>query len=176
MATTTSPTTAADTAKSPSAGDRAAKSGAGATTTVSSGTTGVDQPAAERGKTSIADGVVEKIAGMATREVSGVHALGANLARTLGAVRDRVPGGRGTGSVSRGVKAEVGQKQTAIDLDVVIEYGVPIHEVSEDIRENVISALERMTGLEVVEVNITVHDIHLPEDDDEEEPETARVQ
>lgn len=141
-------------------------------TTVSSGATGVDEPAAERGKTSIADGVVEKIAGMAAREVPGVYALGGSLARTLGAVRDRATGGRA--SVSRGVKAEVGQRQTALDLEVVVDYGVPIQDVSEGIRENVIGALERMTGLEVVEVNITVNDVHLPEDD-EEEPE-LRVQ
>ncbi|WP_432094576.1 Asp23/Gls24 family envelope stress response protein [Streptomyces sp. bgisy100] len=126
---------------------------------------------AERGKTTIADSVVTKIAGMATREVPGIHALGAGMARTLGAVRERAPGGRP--SVTRGVKAEVGERQTAIDLDVVVEYGVSITDVAADVRENVISAIERMTGLEVVEVNIAVDDVHLP---DEEEPEETRVQ
>ncbi|WP_103501635.1 MULTISPECIES: Asp23/Gls24 family envelope stress response protein [Streptomyces] len=174
MATSTAPGTASNKSDNPAAElDRKRPQNQSATT-VSAGHAGVDEPAAERGKTSIADGVVEKIAGMAAREVTGVYALGGSLARTLGAVRDRVPGGRN--NVSRGVKAEVGQKQTAIDLDVVIDYGVPIQDVSEGIRENVIGALERMTGLEVVEVNITVNDVHLPEDDEEEEPETARVQ
>ncbi|GGO92221.1 Asp23/Gls24 family envelope stress response protein [Wenjunlia tyrosinilytica] len=126
---------------------------------------------AERGRTSIADGVVEKIAGMAAREVPGVHALGGGLARTLGAVRDRVPGGRT--NVARGVKVEVGQRQTAIDIDLVVEYGVPITEVASDVRENVIAAVERMTGLEVVEVNVSVIDVHLPDED--EDPDT-RVQ
>ncbi|WP_309032578.1 Asp23/Gls24 family envelope stress response protein, partial [Streptomyces alfalfae] len=104
-----------------------------------------------RGKTTIADGVVEKIAGLAARDVEGVHAMGGGLARTFGAVRDRVPGG--TKSVSRGVKAEVGEVQAALDLEIVVEYGVSIADVARDVRENVVAAVERMTGLEVVEVN-----------------------
>ncbi|MEU7643745.1 Asp23/Gls24 family envelope stress response protein [Streptomyces huasconensis] len=123
-----------------------------------------------RGRTTIADGVVEKIAGLAARDVEGVHAMGGGLARTFGAVRDRVPGG-GTKSVTRGVKAEVGEVQTALDLEIVVEYGVPITDVAQDVRENVIGAVERMTGLEVVEVNIAVSDVKLPDEDDEDEPQ-----
>ncbi len=121
-------------------------------------------------RTTIADGVVEKIAGLAARDVEGVHAMGGGLARTFGAVRDRVPGG-GTKSVTRGVKAEVGEVQTALDLEIVVEYGVPITDVAQDVRENVIGAVERMTGLEVVEVNIAVSDVKLPDEDDEDEPQ-----
>ncbi|MFE9122948.1 Asp23/Gls24 family envelope stress response protein [Streptomyces sp. NPDC007172] len=120
-----------------------------------------------RGRTTIADGVVEKIAGLAARDVIGVHAMGSGLSRTFGAVRDRVPGG-GKSGVSRGVKAEVGEVQTALDLEIVVEYGVSIAEVARDVRENVISAVERMTGLEVVEVNIAVSDVKLPDEEDDE--------
>ncbi|NDZ83226.1 MULTISPECIES: Asp23/Gls24 family envelope stress response protein [unclassified Streptomyces] len=123
-----------------------------------------------RGRTTIADGVVEKIAGLAARDVPGVHAMGSGISRTFGAVRDRVPGGGK--SVSRGVKAEVGEVQTALDLEIVVEYGVSIAEVARDVRENVISAVERMTGLEVVEVNIAVSDVKLPDEEDDEEPES----
>lgn len=123
---------------------------------------------ASRGRTTIADGVVEKIAGLAARDVPGVYAMGSGISRTFGAVRDRVPGG--SKSVTRGVKAEVGEVQTALDLEIVVEYGVSISEVSRDVRENVIAAVERMTGLEVVEVNIAVSDVKLPEEE-EEEPE-----
>ncbi|RMI34605.1 Asp23/Gls24 family envelope stress response protein [Streptomyces triticirhizae] len=138
-------------------------------TTVSEGAPGAQEPAQTRGRTSIAGGVVEKIAGMAAREVPGVHALGGTLSRTLGAVRDRVPGGRA--QVSRGVKVEVGQRQTAIDLDVMVEYGVPISELAREVRENVIAAVERMTGLEVIEVNIAIVDVRLPDEDlPEDEP------
>ncbi|MCI3929778.1 MULTISPECIES: Asp23/Gls24 family envelope stress response protein [unclassified Streptomyces] len=123
---------------------------------------------ATRGRTTIADGVVEKIAGLAARDVVGVHAMGGGLARTFGAVRDRVPGS--SKSVTRGVKAEVGEVQTALDLEVVVEYGVSIADVARAVRENVIAAVERMTGLEVVEVNIAVSDVKLPDDEDDEQP------
>ncbi|MET8565444.1 Asp23/Gls24 family envelope stress response protein [Streptomyces flaveolus] len=126
---------------------------------------GGGDPAA-RGRTTIADGVVEKIAGLAARDVVGVHAMGSGLARTFGAVRDRVPGGGK--SVARGVKAEVGEVQTALDLEIVVDYGVAIADVARAVRENVIAAVERMTGLEVVEVNIAVSDVKLPEEEDEE--------
>lgn len=133
---------------------------------------GGGDPAA-RGRTTIADGVVEKIAGLAARDVVGVHAMGSGLARTFGAVRDRVPGG--AKSVTRGVKAEVGEVQTALDLEIVVDYGVSITDVARAVRENVIAAVERMTGLEVVEVNIAVSDVKLPEEE-EEEPEAPRIQ
>ncbi|MET9496883.1 Asp23/Gls24 family envelope stress response protein [Streptomyces sp. NPDC006552] len=121
---------------------------------------------ASRGRTTIADGVVEKIAGLAARDVDGVHAMGSGLSRTFGAVRDRVPGG--TKSVSRGVKAEVGEVQTALDLEIVVEYGVSIADTARAVRENVVVAVERMTGLEVVEVNIAVSDVKLPDEEDDE--------
>lgn len=143
------------------------------TTAVSGGPTGADQPAANRGRTSIADVVVVKVAGIAAREIPGVYDMGGGLSRTIGAVRDRVPGGRP--NVGRGVKVEVGERQTAIDLDLVVEYGVPITDVARDVRENVISAVERITGLEVVEVNVTINDVHLPEDDAETPDAETRV-
>ncbi|MGW1542666.1 Asp23/Gls24 family envelope stress response protein [Streptomyces sp. NPDC002309] len=126
-----------------------------------------------RGRTTIADDVVAKIAGMAAREVPGIHALGGGLARTMGAVRERVPGRRA--GVTSGVKVEVGERQSAVDLDVVVEYGLSITEIAADVRENVIASIERMTGLEVVEVNIAVDDVHLPDEEDETEEPTGRV-
>ncbi|MFF8282235.1 Asp23/Gls24 family envelope stress response protein [Streptomyces albus] len=129
-------------------------------------------PAGSRGRTTIADGVVEKIAGMAARDVVGVHAMGGGMSRTFGAVRDRVPGGGK--SVTRGVKAEVGEVQTALDLEIVIDYGVSIADVARSVRENVVSAVERMTGLEVVEVNIAVSDVKLPDEEDEDEEDQNR--
>ncbi|MEU6881157.1 Asp23/Gls24 family envelope stress response protein [Streptomyces sp. NPDC046712] len=125
---------------------------------------------ATRGRTTIADGVVEKIAGLAARDVVGVHAMGSGFSRTMGAVRERVPGGGGS-SATRGVKAEVGEVQTALDLEIVVDYGVAIADVAGAVRENVIAAVERMAGLEVVEVNIAVSDVKLPDEEDEEESE-----
>ncbi|MDX3763399.1 Asp23/Gls24 family envelope stress response protein [Streptomyces sp. AK02-04a] len=141
-------------------GDRAAAPGIA---TPTGGTRDALESADARGRTTIADAVVVKIAGMAAREISGVYDMGGGLSRTIGAVRDRVPGGRP--NVGRGVKVEVGERQAAVDLDLVVEYGVPIPDIARAVRENVISAVERITGLEVVEVNVNVDDVRLPEDD-----------
>jgi uncharacterized alkaline shock family protein YloU len=115
------------------------------------------------GTTRVADTVVAKIAGLATVEVPGVYALGGGAARALGALRERIPGA--TSNVSQGVTVEVGERQAAVDLDLVVEYGVAIADLARGVRRNVIGAIERMTGLEVVEVNVVVNDIHLPTDD-----------
>lgn len=117
-----------------------------------------------QGKTTIASSVVQKIAGMAARELSGVYALGGGISRTFGALRERIPGGSQAVSTS-GVTVEVGEKQAAVDLDIVVEYGAGIVDLAKAIRRNVITSIEQMTGLEVTEVNIAVNDIHLPEDD-----------
>jgi uncharacterized alkaline shock family protein YloU len=129
---------------------------------------GID-PGSHGGRTTIADGVVAKIAGMAARDVPGVHAVGGGFARGMGAMRERMPGAGGK-SVTSGVKVEVGEVQTAVDLEIVVEYGVSIIDVAGDVRGNVIAAIERMTGLAVVEVNIAVSDVHVF-DEDEEQPE-----
>lgn len=128
----------------------------------------------EHGRTSIADTVVSKIAGIAAREISGVHDLGGGTARAVGALRERIPGSRT--NLSQGVAVEVGEHQTAVDLDIVAEYGVAIADLAAAIRRNVVDAVERMTGLEVTEVNITVHDVFLESEESDEEPATTRVQ
>ncbi|MER5390567.1 Asp23/Gls24 family envelope stress response protein [Saccharopolyspora sp. NPDC002686] len=131
----------------------------------------------EHGKTTIAASVVQKIAGIAAREISGVYAMGGGVSRAFGAIRERIPGGSGTSSTS-GVQVEVGEKQAAVDLDIVVEYGASIVDLARAVRRNVITAVERMTGLEVIEVNIAVNDIHLPNEDGEEtvQPTTSRVE
>ncbi len=127
----------------------------------------------DKGSTTIADVVVQKVAGLAAREIRGVHALGGGATRALSALRDRIPGA--TASAGQGVSVEVGEKQAAVDLELVVEYGVPITELAKSVRGNVINAIEQITGLEVVEVNINVNDVHIPSDSEGDEPETARV-
>ena len=124
------------------------------------------------GRTTIADVVVTKIAGMAARDVSGVHALGGGASRAFGALRERIPGA--SSSVSQGVSVEVGEREAAVDLDLVVEYGVAIPDLADAIRRNVVTALERMTGLSVIEVNITIDDIFLPGQDDDDESRQAQ--
>ncbi|MFJ1766099.1 Asp23/Gls24 family envelope stress response protein [Amycolatopsis sp. NPDC088138] len=119
----------------------------------------------KQGTTTIADTVVQKIAGLAAREVNGVYDLGGGgAARALSALRDRIPGA--SASVGQGVSVEVGEKQAAVDLQLLVEYGVAIADLARAVRRNVITAIERMTGLEVVEVNINVNDVHIPGDDE----------
>ncbi len=131
--------------------------------------------ATEHGKTTIADSVVQKIVGMAAREVEGVYELGSGPARAVGAIRERVPGSGGP-SRAQGVSVEVGEKQAAVDLDVVVEYGVSIADLAQGVRDNVITSVERMTGLEVPEVNINVDDIHIPGSDEGEASDERRVE
>ena len=128
-----------------------------------------------QGRTTIAASVVEKIAGIAAREITGVYTMGGGVSRAFGALRERIPGG-GTSSTS-GVQVEVGERQAAVDLDVVVEYGASIVDIARAVRRNIIHGVERMTGLEVIEVNISVNDIHVPEDGGEtREQPVSRVE
>jgi uncharacterized alkaline shock family protein YloU len=154
------------------------------TSTLKTPTTTVSSPArladeTTHGRTTIAASVVQKIAGIAAREISGVYSMGGGVSRAFGALRERIPGGGTGGTNIAGVQVEVGEKQAAVDLDIVVEYGASIVELARAVRRNVITAVERMTGLEVIEVNIAVNDIHLPELDSIEDipaPVTSRVE
>ena len=126
------------------------------------------------GKISVAESVVTKIAGLATREVAGVHAMGSGASRAFGALKERIPGSSGP-SITQGVAAEVGETQVALDLDVVIEYGVSIADLGRSIQRNVKQSVERMTGLEVTEVNVNVGDVFLG-DTSEQDAQPPRVQ
>lgn len=118
-----------------------------------------------QGKTTIADAVVSKVAGLAAREIRGVYGFGGGATRAFGAIAERIPGARA--SSSQGVSVEVGERQAAVDLTIVVEYGVAIADLARVVRGNVITAVEQMTGLEVVEVNVNVVDLHLASDDDD---------
>lgn len=117
-----------------------------------------------RGVTTVDDAVVAKIAGMAAREVPGVYDMGSATRRAFSAVTDRIPNAQT--NVTGGISVELGETQAAVDVTVVVEYGVSIVEVGNAIRRNVIEQVEGTAGLEVVEVNVNVVDVHLPEDDD----------
>ncbi len=112
------------------------------------------------GKVIFADDVVATIAGLAAVEVPGVASMSSGIAEMFGKK-----------SHSRGVKVEVGEKETAIDLYVVVEYGVRIPEVAWNIQENVKKAVETMTGLKVVEVNIYIQGVNFPKESKQPEVE-----
>lgn len=124
----------------------------------------------ENGRTSIADTVVAKVSGLACREISGVHDMGTGASRAFGSIKERIPVGSSDPSPTQGVNVEVGERQAAIDLDIVVDYGVSIVDVAESIRSNVIDRVQGMTGLEVNEVNISVDDVFLGESEPEQPP------
>ena len=123
----------------------------------------------ERGVTSIDESVVAKIAGIAAREVQGVERLGGAISGALSDVVGRI---RGADHRTGGVGVEVGERQAAADLTLIVRYPAPIVEVTENVRHNVIDRVETLTGLEVVEVNIVVPDLAF-EDEETDQPERA---
>jgi uncharacterized alkaline shock family protein YloU len=124
---------------------------------------------AGRGTTTLDDAVVTKVASVAAQEVRGVHELGGGMARVLGSVTEAVGA---TDERTRGVSVEVGEREAAIDLTIVIDYGESIPRVAQAVRDNVIKRVEGICGLSVIEVNISVNDLYFPGD----ERQRARVE
>ena len=113
------------------------------------------------GSIQIAPEVIEVIAGLATVEVEGVAGMSGGFASGVAELLGRK-------NLSKGVKVEVGQKEAAIDVSIVVEYGKRIPVVAADIQLNVKSAIESMTGLSVVEVNVHIHDVMFKSNDRDE--------
>lgn len=124
----------------------------------------------DMGKTHISDGVVAKVSGFAAREIPGVYSMGTGMARRMGQLRSLVPGGADGGR--QGVAVEVGEREAAVDLDLVTYYGQSIADVSEAVRRNVIDRVQAMTGLRVVEVNINVDDVYVEGQSDQDGGDT----
>lgn len=116
----------------------------------------------ETGNVRISDEVVAVIAGIAATEVDGVAGMSGGI---VGGITEIL----GKKNLGKGVKVEVGEKEAAIDLYVVIDYGVRIPEVAGQVQENVKRAVESMTGLDVVEVNIHIQGVAFADVAKEEE-------
>jgi len=129
----------------------------------------------QAGTTRIADSVVAKIAGLAARDIPGVYSMGTGMARRVGQLKSLIPGGGESGAAMQGVGVEVGEREAAIDLDIVTWYGQSIVQISEAVRRNVTGQVEGMTGLKVIEVNIQIDDIHV-ESQDSSTKDQQRVQ
>ncbi|MGI6169880.1 MAG: Asp23/Gls24 family envelope stress response protein [Christensenellales bacterium] len=113
------------------------------------------------GKISFASDVVATIAGLAAVEIPGVAGMS-------GGIVDGIANLLGRKNLTKGVKVEVGTEEAAVDLYMVINYGVAIHTVAQNVQENVKSAVETMTGLRIVEVNVYVQGVQV-----EREPKEA---
>lgn len=106
------------------------------------------------GTIKIADEVVSIIAGLATIEVAGVAGMSGGFAGGIAEIL-------GKRSLSKGVKVAVAENETAIDLYLISDFGVCIPDVAQQVQENVKAAVENMTGLAVVQVNVHVQGIKL---------------
>ncbi|GIM44554.1 alkaline-shock protein [Collibacillus ludicampi] len=122
----------------------------------------MDMDMTEIGQVRIANEVIEIIAGLAATEVRGVAGMSGGV---VGGIAELL----GRKNLSKGVKVEVGQKQCAVDVSIVVEYGVRIPDVATEIQENVKKAIESMTGLEVVEVNVHILGVTFKNEEKEEE-------
>jgi uncharacterized alkaline shock family protein YloU len=111
----------------------------------------------------ISDDVVGVIAGIAAMEVEGVAGMFGGFAAEMS---ERMLGKK---NLSKGVKVQVGEKEAAIDLYIVVEFGVRIPEVAQKVQESVKRAVESMTGLDCVEVNIHVQGVSFKSDGREDE-------
>lgn len=100
----------------------------------------------------ISEEVVKIIAGLATTEIPGVAGMSGGI---VGGIAERL----GRKNFSKGIKAEVGEKEAALDLSIIVDYGIPIYEIATKIQHNVKNTIEKMTGLKVVEVNVSIQGV-----------------
>lgn len=129
------------------------------------------QTVTSRGTTTVADGVVAKVAGIAAQDIPGVFALGGGAARALGSIREAV----GQKDLTQGVSVEVGQTQVAVDVTLVVEYPHPLQQVADAVRDSIYAAVEDVVGMEVTEVNVSITDIHIPSEDDDKPAQSKRT-
>jgi Uncharacterized protein conserved in bacteria len=127
-------------------------------------TIAADYEKTEMGTIQIAPEVIGVIAGLATVEVDGVAGMSGGFAGGIAELLGRK-------NLTKGVKVEVGQREAAVDVSIIVEYGIKIPEIASEIQQNVKRSIETMTGLHVVEVNVHIHDVHFKtaeKPDDEE--------
>jgi uncharacterized alkaline shock family protein YloU len=113
-----------------------------------------------KGRIKIEDEVAEKVAALAALEVDGVADLGGDIERALESVRERIGVGQRRGN--QGVRAKVNDREVAIDVTIVVEYGRVAMEVATTVKANVARQANHMLGMRVTEVNVTVDDVSLP--------------
>ncbi len=121
----------------------------------------------ELGAIRIADEVVSIIAGLAATEVEGVASMSGGI---VGGIAEAL----GRKNLSKGVKVEVGEQEAAVDLYLIVGYGSRIPDVAWTVQENVKKAIETMTGLAVVNVNVHVQGVSFPQQKDKEPEEGTK--
>jgi uncharacterized alkaline shock family protein YloU len=123
----------------------------------------------DRGQTNVQDIVVSKVAGIAAQEVEGIR-MGSGGSQAAGSIISSLTGGNGGGQ-TRGVAAEVGEEEAAVDLTMTAEYGKSIPQLSETVRQNIVNRVENLVGLSVTEVNLTVTNVFFPQQEQNQQSE-----
>lgn len=117
----------------------------------------IEETTNKTGTISYANDVIAIIAGLAATEIAGISGMSGGITSGIAEMLGRK-------NLTKGVKVEVGTEETAIDLNVIVDYGVQIHKVAFDVQENVKKAVETMTGLHVVEVNVYVQGMNVAQE------------
>lgn len=117
----------------------------------------IEETTNKTGTISYANDVIAIIAGLAATEIAGISGMSGGITSGIAEMLGRK-------NLTKGVKVEVGTEETAIDLSVIVDYGVQIHKVAFDVQENVKKAVETMTGLHVVEVNVYVQGVNVAQE------------
>ena len=110
----------------------------------------------------ISNDVVANYAGIAVSEVNGVYGMAGGFAGITEAFS-------GKKNLSKGIKVEVGEKSTKIDVNIIVEYGARIPDVAYEIQTRIKKSVEAMTDLKVLEVNVHVQGVHKATEKDVEE-------
>lgn len=125
-----------------------------------------DQTTNELGTTTIERDVVAKVAGIAARDVEGVHALGGAARRAIGVVRDAM----NNTDLSQGISITITDDTVSVDATLSAEYPIGLQKVAADVRSAVVLAVETIVGMEVTAVNVTINDIFTPDHATDAEP------
>ena len=116
------------------------------------------------GTISFANEVISTIAGLATIDIEGVAGMSGGLV-------DGITEFLGRKNFSKGIKVEVGKEEVAVDINIIVNYGISIPEVCQNIQQSVVKAIETMTGLRVIEVNIGIQGVVFKDEPVAEDPE-----
>jgi uncharacterized alkaline shock family protein YloU/uncharacterized protein YjbJ (UPF0337 family) len=123
------------------------------------------------GKTLVSESIIAQVAGIAARDVAGVYALGSSVSRALGAVRETISGTDASQGIS--IDVDVEAVSVAVNVTIVAEYPAPLQQTAAAVREAVVRAVEDLIGMTVTEVNISIIDIHEPDDTADQLADTA---
>jgi uncharacterized alkaline shock family protein YloU len=110
------------------------------------------------GTVKVSDEVIATVASVAATQVEGVAGMSEGV---VDGIAKLLTGGQAT----KGIKVQVGEEEAALDISIIVEYGTSIAEVGRQVQESVKKAVEAMTGLRVVEVNVSIQGVHLPDEE-----------